>query len=329
MTYANPHYDPEWKTVHDHHAAERARVEAEQDRLARAGAMLSDAYKQAKAEFDRHHQTCLAAIKAQHVTVQDYAAWLFREFDVSTVDWEGAIPVPVVDFEELRTIEEADRAWSRVRQIVSDSASERRNSLPTGQPEDLRAFADAASPSLTRYWREFSPRELYPSGYYAGDSGTRTLVTADEQDDGWHVCFMQDANNVGVSVTNAIERLATAVYREACALAEQQASASGGVRGWLARRRAGRARAAMPVPERFHFYQHLPPRGGSLLGEQFDRVDLAFRDGRYRDPEWAAYPVVPAAIQSARFDCALDASVSGIQPHCPLIGDQRVAEDEP
>jgi hypothetical protein len=144
MAYANPHYDPEWKAAHDRHAVERARAEAERDRLAKSGAMLSDAYRQAEAEFDHHQQACLASFKTQHATVQEYAAWVFREFKVSSGDWEGGIPVPVVDFEQLSTIEEADAAWSRVHRIVSDSAAERRGSLPTGQPHPLLAGVLAA-----------------------------------------------------------------------------------------------------------------------------------------------------------------------------------------
>ena len=327
MTHANLLYDPDWKAVHDRHATERARSSEELHRLA-VEAITSEVYRQVKAECERHNQACFAALKAQHPTVQDYAAWLFREFKVSADDWEGAIPMPVVDFEELRTIEEADEAWSRVRRIVSDSAAERRNSLPTGQPEGLRAFADVASPRLTRYWRAFSEDDLYPGGYAWG-GGTRTLVTVDEQDDGWHVCFMQDWNTPGVSVTNAIERLATAVHREACAVAERQASApSRALRGWLARRRAAREPAAL-APGRFHFYQHLPPHSDSLPGEQFDRVELTFRDGEFHDPEWSGYRVVPAAIQSARFDCALDASASGVQPRCLLMDSQGASGDQP
>lgn len=264
MAYANPFYDPEWETVHDRHETERTRISAELNNLAKAGAFGSDTYRQAEAEFDRHHQACLASFKMQYPTIQEYAAWLFRNFDVSMSDWEGGTPVPMVDFATLRTIEEADRAWSRVHRTVSNSAAERRLSLPTGQPDGLRAFADAASPTLSRYWREFLPRELYPVGY-AGGAGIRTLVTVDEQDDGWHVCFMHDWESVGVSVTNAIGRLATAIHREACALAEQQGTTSGGVRAWLERRRAVRARAVMLAPDRFYFYQHLPPRGGTSL----------------------------------------------------------------
>lgn len=318
MAYANPHYDPEWKATHDRHAVERARAEAERDRLAKSGAMLSDAYRQAEAEFDHHQQACLASFKTQHATVQEYAAWVFREFKVSSGDWEGGIPVPQVDFAQLRTIEEADAAWSRVHRIVSDSAAERRGSLPTGQPEGLRAFADAASPSLTRYWREFAPRDLYPSGY-AGDAGTRTLMTVDVQEDRWHVCFMQDWGSVGVSVTNAIDRLATAVYREACAIAEQQAPKANGIRAWLTRLGALRGGTAPLAPDRFHFYQHIPPHG-LYVAEQFDRVDMVFRESEYHEPKWVAYQVIPETIQSARFDCALDASLLSAPPRLAMPG---------
>ena len=321
MTHVNPHYSPDWETVHDRHALERDRAAAERDRLIAEGATGTDEYRRASAEFERHQQACLARFRTRHATVQEYAAWLFDSFSVDGGDWEGGIPVPVIDFAELRTIEAADAAWSRVQRIVSESAAERRLSLPVGQPEGLRAFAAPASPTLNRYWREFSPSALYPTGRTG--AGTSTLVTTDEQADGWHVCFMHDWASVGVSVTNAIERLATAIYREACALAEQQAAASSGIRGWLERRRTARARAAMLAPDRFHFYQHIPPRGETGLQEQFDRVALEFRDGRYRAPEWAASGIIPALVQSARFDCALDtAAPGGVRPQLALTHDR-------
>lgn len=284
--------------------------------------MTTDAYRRATAEFDHHHQACLATFRTRHATVQEYAAWLFGNFPVDSSDWEGGIPVPMVDLAALRTVEEADEAWSRLQRIVSDSAAERRLSLPAGQPEGLRAFAGPASPALFRSWREFSPRELYPTGYTDG-AGTRTLVTADEQPDGWHICFMHDWDSTGVSVTTTIERLATAIRREACALAEQQAPAAGGLRGWLRPHRAARARGAMLAPDRFHFYQHIPPRGDVGLREQFNRVALEFRHGRYRAPKWAAYGVIPKAVQSARFDCALDASALGTRFQPALTGPTR------
>lgn len=315
MTYPNPHYDPKWKEIHDRHAAERQLLEKETTRLAENGEIGSEAYQEAKAAFHYHHKACLKSFTMQHATVQEYAEWLFRNFRVDSGDWEGGIPVPTVDFSQLRTIEEADAAWSRVHQIVSDAAGERRNSLPTGQPDDLQAFADAASPALSRYWREFEPHDLFPNGY-GEDARTRTLMTVDEQEDGWHICFMQDGKSTGISVTNAIERLATAVYREACTLAEQSLPAPSGWQRWLPGGRAARVKAATPLPSQFHFYQHIPPEG-ELGQEEFDRVDLKFSDGQFRDPDWVGYDVVPQAIQSARFDIALDATAPG---HLSLKG---------
>lgn len=304
MIHSNPLYDPNWEQFHNEHAAERERLAEERNRLIAAGNMSSDAYRHVAAEHDRHHEACLAAFRMQHPTVQDYAAWLFGTFDVSMEDHGAGIPVPQVDLATLRTIEEVDQAWSRIHRAVSDSAHDKQNSLPAGQPAGLSAFSDAIAPGLSRYWREFQPSELYPQGS-AGTGGVWTLMTVDEQPDGWHVCFMHDWKQVDTSVTNAIEALANAVYREACALAGQPTRPTLGLRAWLLHWRM----AARPKidPARFHFYQHIPPRGLSIR-ESFSRIDLPFKNGRYSGPEWFFYEVVPTAIQSARFDCALNGS---------------------
>ena len=190
MPYKNPHYNPEWQKVHDFHATERKRFWSDMDRLIESGAMRSEAYKTAETEFEKHDQACKFSLKMRRKTVQEYAEHLFRSFDVSTSDHGAGIPVLQVDFETLRTVEEADAAWSCIYRAITDSANEKRNSLPVGQPEGLKAFSDSTSPHVIRSWREFLPRDLYPVGY--APSGVRTLMTRDEQDDGWHVCFMHD-----------------------------------------------------------------------------------------------------------------------------------------
>jgi hypothetical protein len=179
---------------------------------------------------------------------------------------------------------------------VTESASEKRNSLPIGQPEGLAAFADAASPRLVRTWREFTSHELSKT------SGVWTLMTVDQQVDGWHVCFMQHWASHGLSVTNAIERLATVVHREACAIAER--TTPRGPSRWLVRLLD--LKQPRVAPDRFHFYEHLPP-GDGYMRETFARVALRFVKDRYERPEWTHYRVIPACIQSARFDCARDA----------------------
>jgi hypothetical protein len=110
-----------------------------------------------------------------------------------------------------------------------------------------------------------------------------------------------------MSVTNAIELLASAVYRVACAIAEAEAPRARGLRAWFGRGRPSRQSSARLDPRRFHFYQHVPP--GQSSREEFDCVAMHFADGAFNDPRWIGYPVIPKLIQSARFDCALDAAL--------------------
>ncbi len=152
-------------------------------------------------------------------------------------------------------------------------------------------------------------------------------MTVDQREDGCHVCFMHDWSGMGVSVTNAIERLATAVYREVRAIAEQQAPRARGMRSWFRRHPAARAQPAALDPARFHFYQHIPPHGSDMW-VQFDRVNLSFRDGEYHAPKWAGYRLIPKVIQSARFNCARDVLQSNAQPKNVAISDQRAKEGE-
>jgi hypothetical protein len=120
---------------------------------------------------------------------------------------------------------------------------------------------------------------------------------------------MHDSGSPGMSVTNAIELLASAVYREACAIAEAEAPRARGLRAWSGRGRLSGQPSARLDPWRFHFYQHVPP--GQSSREEFDRVALRFADGAFNDPQWIGYPIIPKLIQSARFDCVLDVALQG------------------
>ena len=133
-------------------------------------------------------------------------------------------------------------------------------------------------------------------------------MTVDRVDGVWHVCFMQDWRHVGVSVTNAIEELASVVYREALTLAEACRAAE--MPGW--RRRLDRVvpvgwRRPALSPGMFRFYEHLPPRSPGK--EDFDLVELEFRDGRFCDPDWQPYASIPQVIASARDDLRREAEV--------------------
>jgi hypothetical protein len=55
-------------------------------------------------------------------------------------------------------------------------------------------------------------------------------------------------------------------------------------------------------------YEHTPPAPGGGLRDDFARVVLRFEEGEFKDPQWRHFPVIPRAIQSARFYCAQDAT---------------------
>jgi hypothetical protein len=319
MAYANPDYNADWETVHDRHHLQRTQATQEMTRLTGAGQMMTDAYGAAKAAFDLHHQACLDAHQSQFATVQDYAWWLSENWSLP-YGYDASIPMPHIDIEGLRTMHEASAAFSQAARELENAVNKKQRRLPVGQPKGLSAFANANSVGLHRYWREFSPRDLYPQGY--APSGVRTLVTVDEIEDGWHICFMQDGGSPGVSVTNAIGRLATAFFREANAIAEQQLQHGGkkGLRAWYARWTRHK-HAPLLNPDLFHFYQHLPPT--AHLKEDFDCVTLRFENGEYRQPEWVHFETVPAIVQSACEYLQKSENVQEDIPQMPMIGSGR------
>jgi hypothetical protein len=301
MATPNSHYDPDWQALRDYHHDERTCAAAETQRLAEAGEMESEAYRAAAAIWDRHHAAWCATFKKQYATVEGYAAWVFGTFPPGIRGRSAGVPAPEPDLASFHTVEEVDAAWSRINKAVNEAAEEKQLSLPVGQPEGLKAFADPASPKLLRYWRHFRPPDLSPSGY-RGILGVRTFITADEQEDGWHICFMQDRGPESGSVTNAIEQLATAVYREACAAAGERMLPRARLSGWASLRGLCRGQGAAVDPGRLHFYQHLPPASGRR--ESFDRIALRFEGSAYGNPRWLGYRVIPDLIQSGRSDIA-------------------------
>ena len=60
------------------------------------------------------------------------------------------------------------------------------------------------------------------------------------------------------------------------------------------------------APGRFHFYQHTC--AVPSLPEGFDQVLLRFEEGKFTDPKWVGFKVVPEAIQQARNERARDTS---------------------
>jgi hypothetical protein len=110
MAYPNPAYDPNWKAVHDYHDAARRQAQEEQLRLGEAGDYASGAYAEAGRRCDHHLAASLATFETRCETVQAYADWLFSQFRVDMHDYGAGIPIPQLDFETFRTIQEVNAA---------------------------------------------------------------------------------------------------------------------------------------------------------------------------------------------------------------------------
>ena len=287
MPTFNDLYDPGAAAAYERHAAERKRL----------GQLLygehpcpltGQALREARAAHAAHKAACEATFETRAVTVEEYARWRF------SVWCHG--PAPAVDWAALGSVEEVNRLASRLEQEACDARRIQLLSLPVGQPAGLAAFGEAGR--ALRYWRHFTAAELTPGGWARG-SGSRVLVTADPCDGVWHVCFTQDPCWTGLTVTNGIELLAGAVYREALLEAERRRAGQPGLRGWLAGALPPAWRPSALGVDEFRFYEHLSARARGDR-ESFDLVRLHWEGGRFWHPRWERHPSVPRLIAAAR-----------------------------
>ena len=79
MPTANHLYDPEWESIHDHHAEKRSALQKKIS-VGHQDGSSADYIEQCQKEFSEHHQACLNSFRMRFETVQGYAEWLFENF---------------------------------------------------------------------------------------------------------------------------------------------------------------------------------------------------------------------------------------------------------
>lgn len=281
MSVRNELYDPDSDAIHDRHSAERERL----SRLLYGDSrrvLPEEQRAAAKAAFDHHHLACLRTFVTCHETVQGYARWLF-----GMGTWPGG-RAPEVDWEELRSVEEARTLYVRLMEKLGQAEHAKVASLPVAQPAGLEAFE---GPGVGCGWQRYTGKELRSAGGSA-QPPIWTLITMHRRAGVWHVCFMQEWPCRGVSVINGITELATLVYREM--LAEAGRAPKQGLHGmWLPT-----PRSLAVHPSQLRFYTHLP--AWSSMPEEFDLVAMRYHGGRFRSPQRVSYKSIPRAIALAR-----------------------------
>jgi len=133
MAVRNEVYDPDSDAIHDRHSAERERLSRLLYGVGQRE-LPEEEHAAAKAAFDHHHKVCLRTFITCHETVEGYARWLFG---VST--WPGG-RVPEVDWEGLRSVEEARTLYFRLMEKLEQAEYAKVASLPVAQPAGLEAF---------------------------------------------------------------------------------------------------------------------------------------------------------------------------------------------
>lgn len=329
MPTINPDYKPDWEALHDHHAAERKRILEKQNALmeqdgefykqglqhdAPERIKLSRKQEALQTEFSKHHTQCLRCLDTyQHKTIQDAARWVFRNFDPNMGSY-NAYTVHKIDFEKFTTIEQVNRAWSEANKISEQINAEKAGSLPVGEPGGKDIFQETGKNRVGSAWQEFDMKELHPGGYYPRGGHVHTLVTVDQRENEYHICFMQDPDieRGGFYVEGEIAALATAMFNRVQGahaektLPKSLPGAVSKIKGWLSSlvNIASAPDEELPGihPHQFHFYVHHRPI--PLHRERFLVVDMKFENERFgmEDVSFVHYDVIPSVIQKAYKD---------------------------
>ncbi len=331
MPVENPDYKPDWEALYDQHKADSDRLGEELQALTeRDNALHRDGQhydsdertsifeeqEKLRTAIDGHDEQCRRCIDTfQHETIQDAAAYIFRSFDTNEVG-SGVTVGHQIDFEQFTTMEEVTAAWVEARDATKQIVAEETRALPSGRPDGLDIFEETGSNQITSARHLFDHDEL---GSSKGDlhrnmvGGCDVLVTVDQRDGEYHVCFSQEAGlpENGYAVQHWIAELATAVYHRVRLVQEAKDRQPKLADGSDVSREAGDlSEIANEVadpnsrvrPDQFSFYIHHPP--AHMQQEQFFRVDLNAGENGYERPQFLAtqctrYNVMPAAIQEA------------------------------
>ena len=332
MTTPNPDYKPDWEEFHDRHNEGRKLTKEKIHELYQRDYELDEAGKRygsperqkiheqtkaLQAEYDTHHEQCKHCLSNyQHETIGDAARYVFEEFP-PYMHKRGPIAVPRINYDKFKTMEEIRNAWEQTLSILNQREAEATLSLPTGRPDGLDVFEKTSSNNVTSAIQIFDESELYSDTFQdAIPSGCRVLVTIDRRKDGkFHICFSQDSamaqeyEHTGMWLQHEIGALATAMYnriRESKMAPPQQKPSPGNSTAstkWDLNNVVSITAAQKSAidPGEFKFYIHHPPE--HLREELFYSVDMVidmpFENGRFQNPNFHGYDVVPKTVQDA------------------------------
>lgn len=292
MPTPNPEYDPNWEARYTHH-------QAAFDRLMEID--IDDREEGSQAQIDHHLselQSCDSCYK--HETIQDMAVWLFEHFDPGKWSMLKNDVITQIDFEKFTSRDEIRAAYVEAHDLVEMLEGEERGGMDVGRPDGLDIFEESDTHKIEIHWQHFSHEELYGTRGSYIDRGVTTMVSVDQREGEYHICFSEPHKIIGNSATNTIENLATAMHRRINENPSQESSQRKGIwenlRSQLVAAITGKAADALR-PDQLHFYLHNGPYVS--FGERFGPVKMDFHNGVFQNPKFGQYDVMPESIQKA------------------------------
>jgi len=330
MPVENPDYKENWEELSEQHRAENERLEPERVKIVmRENELAKDSRKKGTSFYDspeflelrreqerieneqKHHvdEMCRCVDTYQHKTIQDAAQWLLSRGTLNTSASQNNL-IHQVDFEQFTTMDEVFEAYSKASKATKQIEAEQRSSLPVGKPNNSDIFTDIGENKITSSWQVFDASTMGYSPGVTNNWHSHTLVTVDQREGEYHICFMHDPDihRGGGSPMNFIEDLSSTMYRRALALHETNKKPvlsfdkiGFSVKGLLSSIMKSASSFIndddKPRPEQFNFYVHVRPQ--PTMEEIFCRVDMQFDGNSFRDPDFNHFEVIPEIVQQA------------------------------
>jgi hypothetical protein len=312
MTTLNPEYNPEWQTIHDEHDAKRTRINKQRQHIQEQMDALFEqridyedpAYQALRTQdenlskkWDFHHQACLKSFRMQHRTIQEYAEWVFRNFDPSLSFVKG-VHRQFPDIKSLTSLEQVNQEYIRILEQKEHDQAQILDSMQTGRPDELDIFELNGN-------NKIETRHVVFSGPFLRN--VSCFMTVDKRDDAIHVCFTHDHHHKGQSAINAIEHIATQLLKHFNSISDQptlEATTQNRALKLFDTIKKTFSSAGTPTqafsnyrPEQMHFYSHVPAHRNAR--ESFSLVIMDFENGQYVRPDWRSYKVIPELIQNS------------------------------
>ena len=178
-------HDPNWEERFDRHFEAYRELQS-----------VSGRSPEQQEQYEQHERGWKDAHVAQFKNASEYANFMISWIEKSAKRMN--LPWIKTDTSQLKTREDAVRAFNEASKMLEEQKAERFNSLPIDRYSGL--FAKERTRSTHAYFPGW------------GNSVTETIVTSERTENELNICLTHLRDNRGTSVINTIEDVATTAF---------------------------------------------------------------------------------------------------------------------